>query len=144
MAKVNINKLIWAAGFFDGEGCILTTKPIKDKIGGDIRLSIGQVNSKPLKEFVKLFGGSIILEKRGIHKWQLSGFDAVFNALEQLKPYLILKDDEVAVALKYKRYYVPVVRGQYTEEIFKMRSRTDILIKSLKDVNSITRKTIVK
>lgn len=141
MVKINENKLAWAAGFFDGEGCILTTKPIKNKVGGEIRLSIGQVNARPLKEFQKLFGGSIILEKRGVYKWQLSGYEAVFSVLEQLEPYLILKDNEVAIALKYKKYYAPVVRGQYTEEIFLMRNRTHSLIKGLKDANSTTRKT---
>ena len=59
-------QLAWAAGFFDGEGCVIIRKAKKTYV---IRITVTQVNPAPIKLFKDLFGGHISYQKSKKETW---------------------------------------------------------------------------
>lgn len=88
----------YAAGFFDGEGCI-TAQVAKD---GSTRLHvrIGQKFVDPL-EFVQLhFGGKLSQCKDGMFYIEWSGRSAL-PVIEAMLPYLIVKRRQAELAVEW-------------------------------------------
>jgi LAGLIDADG endonuclease len=95
-------KLIWAAGFVDGEGCIsINRQKMKRKSKSGFRehicytlgLAVSQKVKEPLDILVELFGGHLFSYKtKGVlyWRWQHWGPGAL-NAISQLLPYLVVK-----------------------------------------------------
>ena len=121
----------WAAGFFDGEGCIDFT----DRRTLTIRLS--QRDRRPLKAFEELFGGKTYPSSEGCHQWTLKGKPAL-GAIKAMCPYFILKDKQVDVALEWgsqpwRQLGVPIgKRKQKTDEQHGVDTMLGTLCKSLK------------
>lgn len=80
----------WAAGFFDGEGCVHITGR------GQLVLAVGQIAREPLQRLQTAFGGPIRIRpytdgrRRDQFAWSLSGRLA-FNALRVMRPWLAVK-----------------------------------------------------
>lgn len=97
-------KIIWAAGFFDGEGCIgvdhnkikrtyKTTGRYVEYNNFQLRLQVAQKVREPLDILVELFGG--IVKPKKIHgsvyfHWELYNQKA-FECVLRLFPYLVVK-----------------------------------------------------
>jgi hypothetical protein len=99
----------WAAGFFDGEGCVSIT------IGGNrfgvshyLQVVVAQVDPRPLELLASRFGGSITPRNRASQRpneqpaqqWRLYGRSAR-PFLEAVAPYLIVKGEPVRIGLKF-------------------------------------------
>lgn len=117
----------YAAGLFDGEGCVMiararsgtaprgsTTKRIYHRLD----LSVGQVDRRPLLWLQTRYGGRIdpVPKKRGIGEqlcwqWRL-GPRAAEMFLRQVLPYLIVKREQAEVALTF-RATIATERGQH-------------------------------
>lgn len=96
--------IIWAAGFFDGEGCVLIhergpfIRKGKYRVGGYriLIVTVAQVDPAPLEKLRALFGGNIGLQRAKLpgradrYNWRASARTAG-NALRQLVPYLVNK-----------------------------------------------------
>lgn len=108
---------IWAAGFFDGEGCISISKPINKKTrkdgtkyvhtGYQLQAIVAQLDRRPMEVLVGLFGGSITTQvMHGSTYWylRLHGPKAL-AMLERLSPFLILKKEQAELAMRFQRYY---------------------------------------
>ena len=91
--------LIWAAGFFDGEGTVWS-RPGKSHL--IVGLTVGQSETKPLEHFVALFGGrvygpfSTINPSNGepakpTYRWQLGGYEKVQAAMAAMWPFWKVK-----------------------------------------------------
>jgi|ERR1017187_7652196 hypothetical protein len=89
------HQIIWAAGFFDGEGCIeaaeRTIRP---------RLSVGQIAIAPLERLESLFGGRVSTPSTGYSHWTLSGTQNVRKALEAMEPYLLVKKEQAHIIFR--------------------------------------------
>lgn len=104
-------ELAWAAGFFDGEGCVslhLHTKKSGYQYAA-LAVIVVQKDRRPIDYFHALFGAveTINITRRGPKRrayWRLvySGKRAA-EVLTALLPYLILKRDVVDVALELQR-----------------------------------------
>ena len=95
--------LAWAAGFFDGEGCICLARRFrkgKKHPEYELKLSVGQANPKPLELFSKSFGGNVNKRGDGYYICKLSSRDSI-ETLRILIPFLVLKKDEAIEALKF-------------------------------------------
>ena len=94
--------VIWAAGFFDGEGSIGL---FRARAGGRVmtlRVRVGQKTREPLERFVLLWGGSIWHRKANerqteFYEWAKSSRPA-YEALLEMEPYLVVKRGQVQVA----------------------------------------------
>lgn len=95
----------WAAGFFDGEGCILGAR--NGKAGSYhyyLVVSVGQVDERPLKFLESLFGGSVHVHKartattKKSSIWVATGGYAR-NFLKSVEPFLRVKGERARTAL---------------------------------------------
>jgi hypothetical protein len=114
-------QIIWAAGFFDGEGCISIGKAqpqlkyYKHNHHYTVRLTVYQNIRAPLQIFKELFGGTIKLrpatgkQKNNGWVWSIGGRGLV-AALTQMLPYLIVKKEQAELAIGFQGRKVP--RGQ--------------------------------
>lgn len=110
--------LAWAAGFFDGEGCIsirqcarrsaqYRTLTSHDQFS--LRIAVANRNPAPLDRFIALFGGVVSVRPhqsptRGI-AYALELYGAHAEAiLRRLLPYLVVKAELAAVALAFREY----------------------------------------
>lgn len=137
-------KLIWAAGFFDGEGCItcyranINKKPLKHNFG--LTLAVTQKSKKSLLIFQELFGGSIkYYEKHKNSKkyyvFTLTAEESVIKCLKKLLPYLIEKREEALLALKFE----PIMKKRLKyrtmpKEVYDKKESLYFQIKNIKDV----------
>lgn len=101
-------KIAWAAGFFDGEGCILITNNSKGPgkaRGKALRIVVAQIDRRPLEFLQDIFGGVICQNRqRGgkiLWQWYVSSVTAA-SALRDMEPMLIGKRDEAQLALEFQ------------------------------------------
>lgn len=102
----------YAAGFFDGEGCVnfqLMRYRRYGKVRGrsiSLRVMIGNTNLAVLRRFEETFGGSVHPKPRyaAQHKptwvWAAS-FKQAVPFLLAIQPFVIVKTEQVALALEF-------------------------------------------
>jgi hypothetical protein len=89
----------WAAGFFDGEGCISVSRT------GRVQILASQTTAAPLIALQTGFGGTVSLHDRPDprHKaqWKWQGGSAVArNFLPAIRPYLRVKAAQADLAME--------------------------------------------
>jgi len=115
--------LAYIAGIIDGEGTIRIhkSKPyIKNKhknCSYAAGISIGMVEKRIPILLQEVFGGSVfeecVPEKRSIWRWQVSGRLSVYKILEELAPYLILKQEHAYTVMEFcEDWHTPFSRQQ--------------------------------
>lgn len=95
--------IAYAAGFFDGEGTIDIRR--RRTHGGkyeryELRLSLGQMDIRPLLRLAELFGGSVQKQNAKLHSWVCTGPGAR-DFLIAVRPHLIVKDGQADTALEF-------------------------------------------
>lgn len=107
------DKLIWAAGFFDGEGCVSIRRqkrPARENSVRDvywtytIDSAVSQKNPEPLEVFKALFGGHLYsYESYGVTYWRwcIAG-KHTYRMLVLLLPYLIVKKGIAELAIRFQ------------------------------------------
>lgn len=96
--------LPYLAGFFDGEGCVGVYQT-KNRWGKQqVRVSIAQIDPRPIELFASVFGGNIGIQKskpgyRNLFRVQYTGGKAK-DVLANLYPYLTVKREKAAEALE--------------------------------------------
>lgn len=111
---VGASDLAWAAGFFDGEGCISIirqryTDPSRQPTYR-LKLYVSQVNKRSLEEFEWAVGlkGRIVEQKakgrsrRSCYHLTYEGLASVV-ILRRLQPFLRRKGEQCAIALDFQR-----------------------------------------
>lgn len=94
--------VIWAAGFFDGEGSVGL---FRARGGGKVmtlRVRVGQKTRESLDRFVLLWGGNIWHREANGHQtefyvWTKQSRPA-YEVLLEMEPYLVVKRSQVQVA----------------------------------------------
>jgi hypothetical protein len=139
-------RIAYWAGFFDGEGCItlLDTAGKKDKKGRYFKLhiNISQCNRQILEDLANDFDGRIYTHHRynkSNHRqawaWEASPTQAA-RFLRAIEPYVILKRDQVKLALDYyDRSSIEGQRGPYkrlTEEEISYRQTVFQTLRDMK------------
>jgi hypothetical protein len=87
--------LIWAAGFFDGEGSVNVTRDKRPGRRLALHLDIEQVDERPLRRFAEAVGwkGNIVVRaprapnRRTIHRIAMSGPE-VIRVMQMLWPWI--------------------------------------------------------
>lgn len=98
-------RMMYLAGYFDGEGCIT--------VHSGLRLLVTAAYPLSLLNLQKTFGGTVVARgapKKVTHKqlyeWTLFGQKA-YNALKALFPYLTEKKDQASMAMNWYDYPHP-------------------------------------
>ena len=105
--------LAWAAGFFDGEGCVLVEQSKEARCKHGVRTSlhatVTQTSLPCLHKYVDVFGGNIVTNEHVTpngrrwsvqYRWSVRNEKAV-NFLTAIQPYSVVKAEQIAVALRY-------------------------------------------
>lgn len=101
----------WAAGFFDGEGCVFVfdTKSKSSKHGRryDLACAVSQVAVESLMKLSILYGGSVRVNKQKsgtssnlASSWRVTGARAL-AFLKDIYPYSIMKKSQIRIALDF-------------------------------------------
>ncbi len=96
----------YAAGVFDGEGCITSSasfRPGKYEKFPRVHIQIGVSNNflPLLDEFQGRYGGNIHKHARKCHLWRIVGKIPMRHFLLSVLPYLIVKREEAILALQF-------------------------------------------
>lgn len=116
-------ELAYAAGFFDGEGCI-HMRP-----NGQIHIAISQVDIRPLQFIKEGPGYRMILRKDARDKdyWLRSAKrDVIVEFLRLIFPYLVLKKEQALLAIEFiesksQRYHDPKIRDYFYHRLKKLK-----------------------
>lgn len=141
--------LAWAAGFFDGEGCVLVemSKSPRSKGGHRFRLhaTVTQTSLPCLHKYMEEFGGKIVTNEFTTpngrrwsvqYRWSVRDAQAI-EFLAAIQPYSIVKYDEITVALDYP---LNLVKNKLEDGVYEKRSE---IRQQLKDIRE-NRKTPAK
>ena len=109
----DLNFIVWAAGFFDGEGSVFVeiskNKNTRRRVRNLLTASVTQTSTPCLNLFKQCFGGNItpITKSRRQHMnnsvcfvWRVRSKDAI-AFLEAIAPYVVVKKEQVELALQY-------------------------------------------
>jgi hypothetical protein len=127
-------EIAWAAGFFDGEGCIRINKTKRNNsFRYYLQIFVRQVDPTPIYKFNRLFEGSISWRERSvdtnskarsIYTWSTAGPKAI-KVLDNLYPYLAAKQTQADVAFEFQEtlkyqggYKLSEKQLQFREECF--------------------------
>lgn len=105
--------LAWAAGFFDGEGCVLIelSKEKRCRHGHrtSLHATVTQTSLPCLEKYLEAFGGGIATSRSKTpngRRWAVQYRWSVRNEkaaafLEAILPYVVVKKEQIETALKY-------------------------------------------
>lgn len=123
MNKENSIKLAYAAGFFDGEGCIRIVHRNGRNGKSDqysLYVSIVQKDGKPIDWMYGNFGGMVYLKNKNggdwIYEWRVMDTKA-YEFLKKIEPFLIYKKEQVQIGIRFQerlKYGRKHTGGRYT------------------------------
>lgn len=134
------SELAWAAGFFDGEGCVVYYLQKGGKQAGRLQywLSVSNCDRRGLDEMQDLFGGRVRVARKvdeqrryacGI--WEVTGSQAI-EAAKQLAPHSILKREQLELLIEAHERTVGSRGVRITSRQHRLRQRYSYKIKRLK------------
>ncbi len=96
----------WAAGFFDGEGCVSIARRFKGNgpwLEHFLAVETAQNDKRPLDAMAKKYGGSTKGDKTvsGCYRWRIAGKIAE-GFLEDIYPHTIVKREQIKIALELR------------------------------------------
>lgn len=112
--------IAWAAGFFDGEGCIVIRKYLQKnrKVPSYyVEIQISQREREPLERFMKWFGGTINTKTNGTYNgrkyyyWRVMGIRAL-ETLDIIYPFLYGKKSQANVVMNEFRPWIWHTKGR--------------------------------
>lgn len=99
-------KIIWAAGFIDGEGYISITRGTMNHGTGityRVEISAAQVNPEPIDMLASIFGGEVRVANNRCgpyYYWRRYSQKAI-PVIRELLPYLVAKRQQATLTLEY-------------------------------------------
>ena len=129
----------WAAGYVDGEGCINITK--NTSYGHIVRVTIDSTDNRSLLVLLNLFGGRLngpyeprnkdSYNRKPIWVYSLCGVEAQ-SALKKMRPYLVIKQEQAELALRFPTYKKGGTRKKLKEGDFELRETLVVQLHTLK------------
>ena len=139
--------VVWSAGFYDGEGCILvTSNPTKTRF--TLVSSVAQQDPEPLRRLKKRFGGGVNTDigasigysrKNGnalIWRWKVSGANA-YDFFLAIEPYSITKRSQLQLALTWPTPHTSYRGGSVPAEIFQRREQIMYELREIRKANTV-------
>lgn len=127
--------IIWAAGFFDGEGCISIVRAGKG-MRYYLQVAAAQADIRPLKILQALFGGRLKPHskstKRPVFYWTTTCQQGA-TAIREMEPFLVVKREQAICALQFQDTIKLGKRA--TEELRETRETLCKQIAELKQVH---------
>lgn len=135
--------LAWAAGFFDGEGCVLVNHRNNNKFH-ILFTTITQQDPTALHLIKQRFGGNVTPDKKAasnsfvrkngptlVWRWKAVSFKAQ-EFLKAIEPYSIVKAEQVRVALEFPSVGVKFCNKKPMPE--EVRVKREQVMLALRDI----------
>lgn len=124
--------IAYAAGFFDGEGCIFIDQ---NNHAYTLEVTIGQNKKDPLEWIRERYGGSLRLQNSETWTgpkwlWKLRSDQALLFLIDIL-PYLIVKKEQASTAIEYQSNKITRAGKRTSEEEIIKRDYYKKLVSSL-------------
>jgi hypothetical protein len=102
----------WAAGFFDGEGCVSIHRRVRrNSVSFIMTAQVTQNDRRPLDALAEIFGGTVSRpRKEGVdrcHRWRVHSRQAE-RFLLAILPYLLVKRAPTELALAVQAASAPI------------------------------------
>jgi hypothetical protein len=141
--------LAWAAGFFDGEGCVLVSPRGNGKFHS-LFTSVTQQDPTALHLLKQRFGGNVTPDKtatsdsyerkRGaalVWRWKASSIDA-YAFLKAIEPFCVVKAEQVRVALEFPSVGVKFVsRNRIPDEVRAKREQVMLSLRAIRKAQKV-------
>lgn len=125
----------WAAGVFDGEGCVAILRESRSKchfgVRYELQIQVKMAHEETVRRFQEYFGGGVFVvppERNGYKMmwvWQNRGREKVWDFLLAVIPYSCTKQRELFLALDALQVWGPSRSGPlpkgHREEILAIR-----------------------
>ena len=125
---------VWAAGFFDGEGCVQITKhkrqSSRHRFQAALDVGLSQKTRKPLDLIQARWGGRVYTD-RGCYLLRLKTL-AAEKFLHAILPYVQVKTDQILLALEYRKELIGQPRCRKHAYTVAEIARVDEFIRELK------------
>ena len=133
------SEIAYAAGFIDGEGCIIIDK--RGQKGRTpttyLKIEAYQIEPEPLDKLKSLFGGFVRYEGRGNGFRYRVDNEKAYAALIAMWPFLIVKKREASVAINYWRYRRATKEGKSSNSKIAMPMEVQLAYRqALKDLKA--------
>jgi len=129
----------YAAGFFDGEGCVMVMKSQGHlpRPNYSLKVAITNTDLEVLREFQQKWGGYVYqMQSKTKSRWQWQiARPGIVRFLEAVYPYLYSKKEQVEIALSYNEI-VPKSnrgRGSLSDEQLAMREGFYLALREAKN-----------
>lgn len=101
--------VIWAAGFFDGEGCVRTTASAGKARATMARCTIINTDPRPVTKFHEMFGGCVYVRENALrlnwrraYEWTIQG--AELDAfVRQILPFAVTKREQLELLVEFRK-----------------------------------------
>ena len=127
--------MIWAAGFFDGDGSVSIFRQSAGYL--HLKISVAQVKKEPVEILYVLFGGGLRLHRREpssryqpTWNWYATGAKAL-RALKQMVPWMVGKREQARLAIEFQENMRHRGPESYDKEEQARRSRYRERIRAL-------------
>ena len=128
-------KVIWAAGFIDGEGYIGLSRGTSKKTGRPFHqalVDVSQIRRETLDVLIELFGGNIRHGKRAFY-WRVGGNHAR-AVLWTILPYLVGKKRQAELTLQFCQTLCGEHGRRVSDEMLALREALHLQIRALNQV----------
>ena len=122
----NPSRLAYIAGLFDGEGCVSISRKKSTGVNPSygLNVSVSNCHRGVLELLQRIYGGYVkhYIETRPNQRnwftWQLSGGKMAASFLADIRPYSIIKAEEIDLALEFALRVTPKTFRLTGEEVF--------------------------
>ena len=121
---------MWLAGFFDGEGCV-SLSFYNTRNNYQLEVRIAQKDCTVLHLIQIFYGGKVVASGVYNHQLRWNGMSAK-TFLETIKPYSIIKRNQIEAALQYIDTLVYRLGSNLSSDVMSKRSNLFQLLKSEK------------
>ena len=140
------SQIAWAAGLFDGEGCLVIRKPSKSCRAWVLQLNLSNTHRPALEQFIRIVDVGHLRFRtfkpknqwRTVWTWQTASRKAE-QVLRILLPYLVIKRVEAELALEFQA--LPLIRhgqgGKRTLEEDTIREVFHLKLQRLKQYDCL-------
>ncbi len=140
MINLTETEKAYLAGIFDGEGCVgyYKRKGNRSKYSYVALAMIGQSDIRLMNWLQSKLGFGTVTSSPGKinveYHWAINKKTVVYEFLSAIRPYLLLKADQVDALLELMRRegFHPTVKGQVTPEVLASREKVYMKLKQLK------------
>jgi hypothetical protein len=129
-------QLVWAAGFFDGEGSVGIAK--QERLGGKRRnwktavsyvlgVAICQKDPRPLELVHQMFGGHFYpYQVKGVTYWRWHTWGGIaLRFMQAIRPYVVLKGERLDIGIEFQtkltKWYAEYGKIGYPPEVDEQR-----------------------